>query len=226
MPLQEFQRGNHTFSENVQIWSASLDLEDCSHFSPLLSENEKNRAFRLKDRVAASRQIISRGILRLLLSSYTKVRPEELVFEYSKFGKPYLSYPANSKISFNLTHSGDLLLLVVGGQQHIGIDVEKIDGHKDFKEISNLAFSPDEQRSLSLSEDPVNDFYQLWTAKEAVLKASGQGFSYPSNQFSVFISKGKTILSEKPTDFAEDCTCSISSFSPMPGFSAAVAILQ
>jgi 4'-phosphopantetheinyl transferase len=116
--------------------------------------------------------------------------------------------------------------LAFGTGANIGIDVEKINGQTDFEGISKLAFSTDEQLILSCSADPVHDFFKLWTAKEALLKAAGLGFSYPSNQFSVFISKGKTVLSKSLVDFAGDCSCLLSSFSPMPGYSAAVAILQ
>jgi hypothetical protein len=76
MPWQEFQNGMAINSEKLQIESALLDLENSSHFLHLLSEDEKDRAFRLKDRTASNRQIISRGILRLLLGKYTSLLPE------------------------------------------------------------------------------------------------------------------------------------------------------
>jgi 4'-phosphopantetheinyl transferase len=225
MPWKEFQSGRNSLLEEVQVWSARLDLEESSHFIHFLSEGEKVRAFRLKDRNSANRQIISRGILRLLLAGYLDVNPQDLVFENSEFGKPFLSYPADSRIGFNLTHSGNLLLLAFGIEKQVGIDVEKIDHKIDFSAIAKVAFSADERLALSHSTDPINDFYKFWTAKEAVLKASGLGFSYPSNQFSVFISKGKTILSKNTIDFTDGRTCSLSSFSPTPGYFAAVAIM-
>ena len=213
-------------SEKIQIRSAFLDLEDSSHFFHLLSEEEKERAVRLKSSTAACQQIISRGILRLLLGNYIGVNPKELVFKNKAFGKPFLCHPVDSTICFNLTHSGSLLLIAFGKVKHVGIDVEKIVNKIDLKGIASLVFSSEEQLFLSRSLDPIHDFYALWTAKEAILKVSGRGFSYPSNQFSVVIAKGITSLSMIPTELSGGYSCSLSSFSPETGYSAAVAVLQ
>ena len=225
-PWQESREDIDFFSQEIQIWSASLDVEDSSCFLHLLSEDEKKRAARLKSGTAACQQIISRGILRLLLGNYIGVNPKELVFNNSPFGKPFLSNPADSAICFNLAHSGSLLLFAIGKEKHVGIDVEQIEGKIDFTGISSLVFSSDEQLLLSLSMDPIRDFYVLWTAKEAILKVSGRGFSYPSNQFSVVIPKGIPTLSIIPAELSGGCSCSLSSFSPAKGYSAAVAVLQ
>ena len=223
---QESTKDSSISSEDVQIWSAFFDGENCAHYFHLLSDDEKVRASRLKNPGKACQQIISRGILRLLLGNYTGINPKELAFKNSPFGKPFLSNPVDSEICFNLTHSGNLLLFAIGKGKHIGIDVEKIEGKIDFKGISSLVFSSEERFSLSRSLDPIHDFYRLWTAKEAILKGTGFGFSYPSNQFSVVISKGNAALLKGSKEFAAGLSCSLSSFSPVIGYSAAVAVLQ
>jgi 4'-phosphopantetheinyl transferase len=225
-PWQEFREDIELYADDVQIWSASLDVEDSAHFYHLLSEDEKKRSARLKSSTIARQQIISRGILRLLLGKYVGVNPRELVFNNNPFGKPFLCNPADSAISFNLTHSGSLLLFAIGNGKHIGIDVEIIDEKKDFKGITSLVFSSDEQLSLSLSMNPICDFFALWTAKEAILKATGRGFSYPSNKFSVSISNGITFPPKIPAELTGGCSCSLFSFSPVKGYSAAIAVLQ
>ena len=153
-PWQESIKNADFYSEKVQIWSAFFDQENSSPFFDLLSEDEKSRAARLKDHGAASRQIISRGILRLILSSYTGKDPKALVFNYSEFGKPYLSDPENPEVLFNLSHSGNLLLIAVTEGEQIGIDVEKNEDNIDFSGIAALVFSAEEQFSLSHSADP------------------------------------------------------------------------
>jgi len=225
-PWQESNKDSTISSEDIQIWSAFFDGENCEHHFHLLSDDEKARAGRLKNPGTACQQIISRGILRLLLGNYIGINPKELVFKTSPFGKPFLSNPADSEIGFNLTHSGNLLLIAIGKGKHIGIDVEKVEGKIDFKGISSLVFSSEERLSLSRSLDPIQDFYRLWTAKEAILKGTGFGFSYPSNQFSVVISKGNAGLIKGIKEFAAGLSCSLSAFSPVDGYSAAVAVLQ
>jgi 4'-phosphopantetheinyl transferase len=210
----------------IQIWSAFFDQENCLSFFHLLSEDEKARVARLKDPDAASQQKISRGILRLLLGRYTGIEPKFLGFSYSEFGKPYLSNPANSKICFNLSHSGNLLLIAVVKGKQIGIDVEKYDGKIDISGIASMVFSPEEQSSLSRSKDTVHDFYELWTAKEAILKSTGLGFSYPSNKFSVVISKDNVQHLKITSDLPSGSDFSLESFSPVEGYSAAIALKQ
>ena len=225
-PWQESLEDIDFFSDDVQIWSASMEAEDSSCFIHFLSEDEIDRAARLKSNAVTCQQIISRGILRLLLSNYTGINPKELVFDNSPFGKPFLSNPTNSEICFNLAHSGNMLLIAIGKEKHVGIDVEKIEEKIDFKGISLMVFSLDEQLILSRSMDPIHDFYALWTAKEAILKATGLGFSYPSNKFSVFILNGIIFPSIIPVELTGGCSCSLFSFSPVKGYSASVAVLQ
>jgi 4'-phosphopantetheinyl transferase len=225
-PWQESYKDSNNFSGNFQIWSAFFDKEDFSQYSYFLSKKEKIRAARLKNPRTACQQIISRGILRLLLGNYTGINPNDLIFNKTLYGKPYLINPVNSEICFNLSHSGNLLLIAVGRGKQIGIDVEKLEGKIDFSGISSLVFSPDEQLSLSCSLDPIHDFYRLWTAKEAILKSTGLGFTYPSNQFSVVISKGNVSLLKIPKTFAAGCDFSLASFSPVAGYSAAMAVMH
>jgi len=223
---QEFNKESDLYSESVQIWSAFFDQENCSSYLHLLSNDEKIRAARLKDPKIANQQIISRGILRLLLGNYTGKDPKDLVFSYSQFGKPHLSNSENLEIFFNLSHSGNLLLIAVGKEKQIGIDVEKIDGKIDIFGISSLIFTDEEQFSLSRSLDPVQNFYELWTAKEAFIKSTGLGFTYPSNQFSVVIRKGNESnlgISIMPL---AGSGLSLASFKPVKGYSAALAVMN
>jgi 4'-phosphopantetheinyl transferase len=223
---QESNKDSKLNSEGVQIWSAFFDQENYLSYFPLLSEDEKIRADRLKNPRSASQQIISRGILRLLLGNYTGKDPKDLVFSYSKFGKPVLTNTERSDIFFNLSHSGNLLLIAIGKGKHIGIDVEKIDGKIDIFGISSLVFSNDERYSLSRSLDPVQNFYELWTAKEAILKSTGLGFSYPSNQFSVVITKGNESKLGISKKLVAGSDFSLASFTPVTGYSAAMAVMH
>ncbi len=99
-----------------------------------------------------------------------------LVFEYSRNGKP--SLPSCS-ISFNWSHSGDLVALILG-KNHVGVDVEEIQTRALFEynslctkgELEWLSTVVDQQRYTEKEA-----FIILWTAKEAVLKAIGSGLS-------------------------------------------------
>ncbi|MEI8132724.1 MAG: 4'-phosphopantetheinyl transferase superfamily protein [Leptolinea sp.] len=201
-------------------------MEVSSSYLHLLTEDEKTRAERLKSKIASDQQIISRGILRLILGRYLDMKPEDLTFTTGQFGKPFLSNPVDTSINFSLTHSSNLILFAIGKRKNIGIDVEKIEEKTDLVGISSLVFSSDERLAFSISTNPLRDFYVLWTAKEAILKASGRGFSYPSNKFSVVLSKGLPSISNIPTELTGGCSCNLISFSPSTGYSAALAVMQ
>jgi len=226
IPWQEAKNNLEILQAQNKVFSASLDQENSYHFRELLSEAERVRSLRLQSKQIADKQIICRGILRVLLGSYLNVKPESLVFSTSKYGKPYLSNHNDSQFSFNISHSGNLALFAIGNGIQIGIDVERIEENTDIKTISQLVFSPEELTTLKLSQNPTRDFYLLWTSKEAILKATGWGFSYPSNKFSVVLTKGIPSFSKIPAELTGGLNCTLTSFSPISGYLAATALLQ
>jgi 4'-phosphopantetheinyl transferase len=225
-PWQEAELGLEIAAGEIQVWSAQLDMEDSSRFLPLLSTDERSRASRLKSKRIADFQLISRGILRILLGRYLDRKPQLIEIANDQFGKPFFSKPENSQLSFNLAHSDNLALFAFGQEVKIGIDVEKLVETRDFNGISSIVFSQEERQFLTKSRNLVHDFYSFWTAKEAILKAIGRGFAYPSNQFSVVLSRGKVTLTKMPAELSGGFSCSLTSFSPMKGYMAAVAVLQ
>jgi 4'-phosphopantetheinyl transferase len=73
--------------------------------------------------------------------------------------------------NFNISHSGDLVVLAFGNYQ-IGIDIEKIESCK-FDVIEY--FNSEEQYYIYNADDKAKAFYNVWTKKEAFLKAIGHG---------------------------------------------------
>ena len=208
----------------VLVVYASLRYENELDFIDLLSEQEKNRASRLVNRTVANQQVIARGILRLVLGKMLNILPDALKFDNDHHHKPCLIYPAGTGINFNLSHSGDLLLFAFTKGRQIGIDVEWMDQNRDFSVIAPLVFSPEEQGLLSDSITPVQEFYAIWTAKEAVLKATGHGFTFPPYKLTIKTRDGtraKGLLAELGCGGSFELT----SFYPEKGYSAAVAVI-
>jgi 4'-phosphopantetheinyl transferase len=92
-------------------------------------------------------------------------------------------------LSFNLSNSGELVLIAAGGGRAVGMDVEKLRPLPDLLNIARRFFSPGEVRDiLALSEDKRNEaFFAVWTRKEAFLKATGVGLAFPLAEFSVSV---------------------------------------
>ena len=174
----------------VQVWAQWLNVsvEQLANFSATLSSSEKERAAKFKFGVHRDRYIAGRGFLRQTLSRYLQIPPCELDFNYSANGKPTLISDAKSApLHFNLAHSGDLALLAVTRMGAVGVDVESIRPVKDadylverfFSERENLLF-----QKLAPEEKP-GAFFNLWTRKEALLKATGEGISGGLNRVEV-----------------------------------------
>jgi 4'-phosphopantetheinyl transferase len=93
-----------------------------------------------------------------------------------KNGKPYLK---DSVLHFNLSHSGDYVVLATADRE-VGVDIEKVELYSEA--VANRCFTPAEREWMGGDAD---SFYRLWTAKESVMKASGLGFSLSPESFSV-----------------------------------------
>ncbi len=182
------KKSNNLEAGIVHIWKAELDADsnEIDAFWPTLSEVEKKRADRFYFQKDRTHFIKARGILRHLLSRYLSLDPKALIFDYNKFGKPYLK---NSTLHFNVSHSNGLGLFAFTQNALIGVDLEKIKKQIDFETITSRFFSQNEANlilSLDLN-DRTESFYKCWTRKEAFIKAHGEGLSIPLDQFEVSI---------------------------------------
>ena len=101
---------------------------------------------------------------------------EKLSFDYTKDGKLYLN---GYSINFNISHSHDFGLIGISNKP-IGVDIEKIDKTRNWICIAESMFSKKEMEWLK-QQPSCENFYLLWTLKEARLKCDG--FSSDSTIF-------------------------------------------
>ncbi len=98
-----------------------------------------------------------------------KATLEQLV--YDERGKP--AFP-DLPVCFSISHSGNLAVCAfTDDNMQTGIDVEKIYPVQINDVTDYLSFN--EQQFIAQQQHPASIFYDLWTRKEAVLKASGAG---------------------------------------------------
>ncbi len=174
----------------IHVWRQPLTrtLDEIAWFRQLLSPDELERATRFRFESSRADYIISRGTLRFLLGLYLSAAGEDLRFDYSAYGRPSLHADSPwPSLDFNVSHSGEIVLLAFAHWRRIGVDVEKI--RRDFgtDEIAERFFSTAECDSLRLLpvEQRHEAFFRCWTRKEAFIKALGEGLSHPLNQFDV-----------------------------------------
>lgn len=177
-------------SNRVDIWQYPLDAE-YPQAQFLLSPDELIRANRFHFQKHRRRFTMAHSILRLILSRYSQIPPLELNFIAGPQGKPSLSNYL--ELEFNLSHSGDTALLAVGHHYPLGVDLEYF-SDRPFLGIGETLFSKEENLALSNIHPSLQPFvfFNIWSQKEAFIKASGLGLSYPTQDFTV------PILSSKP----------------------------
>nr|WP_235998380.1 4'-phosphopantetheinyl transferase superfamily protein [Hymenobacter sp. BT559] len=120
------------------------------------------------------RFVLGRTAQRLVLGAYLGLPPASLHFEPGATKKPRLREAP--ELHYNVSHAGDWVLLAVA-EAEIGIDVERLAPQFAFQEVLDYSFSPAEKVFIERSAVPSQAFYQLWTRKEAFVKATGQGIN-------------------------------------------------
>jgi 4'-phosphopantetheinyl transferase len=184
-------------SDHVDVWCVSLDLplDSRDPFQQILSQEERVKARRFRSEKARNRFVAARCFLRRIIAPYTGVKPEDLRFQYGPHGKPALAKKSgNAGICFNMSHSHGLALYAVTTGRAVGVDIEKIRPDPDCIRIAENYFSPGEIEALRklVGDQQRRGFFNCWTRKEAYLKAKGEGFSFPFDQFAVSLIPGET----------------------------------
>jgi len=141
-------------------------------YAEVLSDREEEKASRLFNPKDKERYIVSKYCLRKILAHFSNTHAHQLEFEFQDNKKPTIIMG----IDFNISHTEDYVLIVISAKP-VGIDVEFLNRDFDFKSILPISFSQKEISFIGEEEvDPLN-FYLLWTRKEALLKATGEGIS-------------------------------------------------
>lgn len=145
-----------------------------------LPAEDQQRAARFLAPDARARFIASRVLLQEKLGQILGSKSAKLEFQRTPRGKPFLARTAAlPDIRFNLTHSGDLILLATTEGVEVGVDIEQIRDRPDLDALASRFFARAEADLLTSFGSPGQRelFYRIWTRKEAVLKASGVGIT-------------------------------------------------
>lgn len=153
----------HIFKLEIDHYSYKTGDKLFSVLSPA-EQIKSNRFHKEADQI---RYATTRHALRVILSKFTRTPPELIEFHQTGNKKP-----AINGLEFNVSHSGNLILIGVSASA-LGIDVEYVNPDFDFSTLINTCFNVEEQLHVKSPED----FYLLWTRKEALLKNTGEGLS-------------------------------------------------
>ena len=176
----------------------------------MLSKDEEAKAERMAEGLARRQFVAGRALLRATLARATGRDPRTFHLHYGERGKPFLPQGP----PFSLSHSGDWVVAAVGagaagpgpgatagrgagaagpaGGGRLGVDVEVVRPVRRMEAVVRRRFAPEEAEwwaGLPAGRRRAG-FFQLWTRKEALAKALGDGLAAPWQAFAVAAADG------------------------------------
>jgi 4'-phosphopantetheinyl transferase len=218
-------------SNFINLWFVR-DKDVCEpdliqQYKSILTADEHDRMSRFKFEKDRHQYMVTRAALRTILSKYQPATaPSQWIFDKNPYGRPYIRTAQNiNGIYFNLSHSANMIAIAISDLPQIGIDVEAIDRMGSHQEVAESFFSEAEvAQMMQLNKAAKNDrFIDLWTLKEAYIKACGMGLAIPLNEFS-FIINSRTDIRVRFAPKRKDIASSWDFWQILPGMEHKVAM--
>lgn len=184
-PTQKFK----IFPGNVHLWHVNdeeiTNNELIASYTSYLSKDELEQHNRFHFEGRRHQYLITRMLVRYVMSLYSDIAAEDFIFAKNDYGKPFVKNQ-NIRIDYNLSHTKKMIVLAVTVDADIGVDVEYLDRKTDCLKLAKSMFSKSEYTQLCElpSEKKKEHFFDIWTLKESYIKARGMGLSIPLGDIS------------------------------------------
>ena len=194
----------------VDIGECDLDdaaAADLSASYALLNKAERSRAAAFVFDLDRNRFVQAHGYLRRRLGAVLGLAPERVPIVAPKDEKPFVD---GRPIDFNLSHSGPLAVLAISDDQQVGVDVELLDWSQRFAEdlegLAQATLTAQEREALDAAPGAarIRRFFAYWTAKEARMKLTGEGFRLDPLEISLELRGGDPVGYLRPLTPAAD----------------------
>ncbi len=174
----------------IHLWLADYnEITDSrlhADYRGLLDTTEKAQEPRFYFERDRRRYLVTRALVRTVLSRYARVGPLDWMFSANAYGRPAVVNPEAQDLSFNISHTHSLIVLGVSRGRALGVDVENYRARKVSMDIADRYFAPDEVAVMNAAprQEQQYRFFEYWTFKESYIKARGMGLSLPLDKFS------------------------------------------
>ncbi len=195
-------------SGDIHLWYVARDsspgAELRREYEALLQSDERRRYDAFKVERARQEYLVTRALVRCVLSRYSPVAPGDWRFRLTALGRPEIDPPRS--LRFNLSNCEGLVACAVVDGRQIGVDVEPHSRGPAILELASSVFADGELEDLERLEVErrVDRALSLWTLKESYLKARGLGLSLPLRSFGFALEAGQIALSPPPP-YDEGC---------------------
>jgi 4'-phosphopantetheinyl transferase len=213
---------NLSHRREIRVWQ--FDVQQSKQEFPalreLLSPEEQQRALKFHFEIDRERFVVGRGNLRRLLGEQLRCEPGDILFRTGDLGKPELRCGPRPEVFFNVSHSGDAVLIAVA-ERPVGVDVEQPRRGLNARELAQRFYCAEEWEELRRLEGNDQDqaFFRCWTRKEAIVKALGRGLQVPLSSFYA----GTDAAELRIVQTGDGRSWKVRSWMPRAGYAAAVA---
>lgn len=162
---------------------AGQDEEELlARYGGLLTPDECERQARPTIEKRRREVLLTRALVRTVLSSYTGNDPRAWRFGIGERGRPFVE---GLPFDFNLAHTEGMIVCLVADTPSPGVDVEFMSRRGKLDEVAEHFFAPSECADLrqTAEAEKRRRFFTYWTLKEAYIKARGQGLALPLDAF-------------------------------------------
>jgi len=213
------------FDNHIHIWRVDVSdfISRVGELAPILSAKEKTKSERFHFEKDCNNYIVSQACLRLLLGTYLNIPPNAVELCEGAHGKPYLKQADG--FQFNLSNSHGCVIYAFTLNCEIGIDTEYSPRTVEFHELATRFFTKSEANQLLKLKDGALRlaFFNVWTRKEAFIKAIGEGLSFPLKNFEVSVNDPARIVAING-DELEAKEWFMQAFEPEEDYVAAVTV--
>ncbi|MFC4763589.1 4'-phosphopantetheinyl transferase family protein [Dyella koreensis] len=150
----------------------------------LLDSRERMRAARFRHGHDQAAYILAHAMWRLLLSICLDVDPADVPLTSTPIGQPLLP---GTRFATSLSHSGRWVAVAIAGARSVGVDIERTPSPVALDDLLASVCTPAEANQLHdlPRSDREHALLQLWTRKEAALKAFGIGLTLAPSTFPI-----------------------------------------
>ena len=168
-----------------------------------LSPEEVARAGRFGTEALRQRYVVGRAALRWTLARRLGIDPAAVPIRRGERGRPMLD--EGRAPDFNVTHTLGVALIAHLDRPgwRVGVDIEGVDRTLSHDALARKFLTAGERSAIAALDDDARRraFLRLWTCKEAMSKATGDGLSAPFREIGIDTTAG-LVVKEGPEPYA------------------------
>lgn len=167
------------------LFTANITAYTANRYRAMLADGEREQCDRFWCDEDRTQFLAGRTLLRSMLSTYFKLPPRACVLALDARGKPEIVHDSAGPVAmFSLSHAQGLVVCAIAIGRDVGVDVERLDSTRPLDDLSRQYFTSAEIAWVYRTpRGQLGRFFDIWTLKEAYIKARGDGLGIPLTNF-------------------------------------------